>query len=312
MLVDLHETYLPPGMVHCGRCRQPMIQAGPPGGEPIYECRPGCRPTPPAAAAVAATVGAAILRYAPQLVPITGTPTPPIVAAAYADRILARVTVGATAAEITLVWHARPAPSPGPRRTAAGRVAMARVVAADNPQRALELLHNSLADVNPATAPADVIHANAAALLATVHLTLGHTKAAVTWATYAHHALAHLKGPSHQDSLASLHLLAAAHRSAGHHQRALHLYQQLAGDLATTDGPHAHRTLAIRATIALVLHHLGHCQAARTLLADTITTHQREHPGHHATSRMTQHLTRMRGDCDTKRHQHTGSDRPPI
>ncbi|PZG10254.1 hypothetical protein C1I95_28260 [Micromonospora craterilacus] len=290
-----------------------MTQGGPPGVDPTYECRPGCRPTPPAAAAVAATVGAAILRYAPQLAPVTGTPTPPILAAAHADRILARVTVGTTAADITLAWHARPAPSPGPLRTAqAHRVAMARHVAAADPQRALSLLYNSLTEVNPATAPADVIHADAAALLATVHLTLGHAKAAVTWATYAHHALAHLKGPSHRDSLASLHLLATAHRSAGHHQRALHLYQQLADHLTTTDGPHAHRTLAIRATISLVLHHLGHCQAARTLLADTITTHQREHPDHPATSRMTQHLTRIRIDCDTKRHQHTGSARPPI
>ena len=307
--MDLRETHLPRGLVHCGQCHQVMTQVPQPSTEPGYQCQPGCRARLLDAVVVADTVGRAILRHAPRTLPVTGMPTPPYLAAAYADRFIARVTVGATAADITLAWHATPVPPPG--ASAAHRIAMARHLTSSNPQRARQLLYGCLIGVNPAAAPADSTHAEAAALLAELHLTLGHPNAAVTWAAYAHPALTHLKGPTHPASLASLHLLATAHRSAGQNQRALHLYQQLAEHLATTDGPRAHRTLAINATIALVLHQLGHCERAGTLLADTIATHHREHPHHPATTRMTQHLTRIWRDCDANRHQHQEPRVPP-
>ncbi|OKI71672.1 hypothetical protein [Micromonospora sp. CB01531] len=184
------------------------------------------------------------------------------------------------------------------------RVATARHLAPNDPLRARQLLHDSLTGVDPATAPAHPLHAEAAILLAELQLRLGHPADALTWATYAQHSTAHLHGPTHRRTLHALHLHAAAHRRAGHHQRAYHLYRKLADQLTRVEGPHARRTLAAHATTALVLHALGHCQAARALLADTITTHQREHPGHSATARMTQHLSRMWHDCATKGHHH--------
>lgn len=302
--------YLTPGLLRCGHCYEPMVQVDA-GFEPGYECQPGCRPTPVDAAQVADTIGRAILHHTPQIVPVATTPTLPQVAATYADRVLAHVTVGDTPADIALAWRTAPILLPDPHQNVrAHRIAAARHLAGRNPQRALDLLHKCLTGINPATAPADLVLAEAAALLAAVHLTLGHPNAAVTWASYAHDSLTQLEGPTHPDTIASLHLLATAHRSANHHQQALRFLRQLADHLATTDGPTAHRTLATQATIALVQHHLGHCQPARTLLADTITTHSQVHPGHPATTRMKQHLTRIRRDCDSKGHDHLESSRP--
>ncbi|WP_089007754.1 tetratricopeptide repeat protein [Micromonospora viridifaciens] len=281
-----------------------MNQAEPQDAVQGYQCQPGCRTRPLHAAAVADTIGRAILRHAPRIIPATGTPTPPHLAAIHAHRVLARVTIGATAADITLTWRATPISAPGIDVERIQRVAVARNLALTEPLRARQLLHASLTGVDPATAPADPVHAEAATLLAELHLQLGHPADAIAWATYAHHSTIHLHGPTHPRSLHALHLQAVAHRRAGHHQRAYHLYRQLADHLASVDGPHAHRTLATQATTALVLHALGHCHAARTLLADTITTHRREHPGHPATAHMTQHLSHIWRDCATKGHQH--------
>ncbi|MDG4795184.1 tetratricopeptide repeat protein [Micromonospora sp. WMMD1082] len=304
-------TYLPHGLVHCGRCDENMTHTERPEAEPGYQCRPDCRRGLIDAGVLADTVGREILRHAPRIVPITGTPTPPRLAAAYARRVLTRVTVGATATDITLAWHAAPA-APDPLGTThRQRLAAARGLAASDPHRALHLLCSCLSGVNPRSALPDPGYADTAALRAQVHLTLGQPRDAIGWATYAHHSLNHLNGAHHPGTLASLHLLATAHHRAGNHQRALHLYQQLADLLAETEGPYAHRTLATHATIALVLYHLGHCHAAQTLLADTITTHQREHPGHRSTARMTEHLAGIRRDCAASGHRHLDTPTEP-
>ncbi|WP_147374991.1 tetratricopeptide repeat protein [Micromonospora endophytica] len=309
--MDLPETYLPAGLLRCGHCYEPMVEVDA-GIEPGYQCQPGCRPTPLDAAQLADTIGRAILRHAPQVVP-TSTPAHPQVAATYADRVLTHVTVGASGTDITLAWPTTSILLPNPHRNVqALRIDAARHLAGRNPQRALHLLYDSLTGINPATAPADLVHADAAARLAMVQLSLGQPNAAITWASYAHSSLTQLHGPTHPDSIASLHLLATAHRSANNHQHALRLLRQLADHLATTDGPTAHRTLATHATIALALHHLGHCQPARTLLADTITAHRRAHPRHPATTRMQQHLTRIWRDCASKGHDHPESSKPVM
>ncbi|MFI7511505.1 hypothetical protein ACIBSS_32315 [Micromonospora aurantiaca] len=270
-----------------------------------YECQLTCRPRPLDAVAIAETVGRAILQFAPRIIPSTGAPIPLHLAAIHAHRVLSRVTVGATPTNITLTWRATPRlESNRLDAERVQRVAIARNVALGDPLRARQLLHDSLAGVNPTTAPAHPLHAEAAILLAELQLRLGHPADATTWAAYAQHSTVHLYGPTHPRSIHALHVHAAAHRREGHHQRAYHLYRQLAEHLATTAGPHAHRTLATHATTALVLHALGHCQAARTLLADTITTHRREHPGHPATARMTRHLSRIWRDCAVVGHQH--------
>ncbi len=304
-VADLWETYLSPGLLHCRFCHQPMTQAELPDAGQAYQCQPGCRPRPLDAAAVADTVGRAILRHATRIVPAAGAPTPPHLAAIHAHRVLARVTVGTIASDVALTWRATPMiESDRFEAERVQRVASARNLALSDPLRARQLLHDSLTGVDPATAPAHPLHAEAAILLAELQLRLGHPADAIAWATYAHHSTVHLHGPTHPRGLHALHLLAAAHRRAGHLQRSYHLYRQLADHLTTTDGPHAHRTLATHATTALVLHDLGHCQAARTLLADTIATHRREHPGHPATARMTQHLARIWRDCAGKGHHH--------
>jgi hypothetical protein len=302
---ESREAYLSPGLLHCRFCQQPMAHAESYDSGQGYQCQQGCRPRPLDGVAVADTVGRAILAHAPRVIPSTGTPIPPHLAAVHAHRVVARVTVGATPSEVTLTWRATPVVELDRLDTErAQRVATARNLAVSDPLRARQFLHASLTGVDPATASAHPLHADAAILLAELQLRLGHLADAITWATYAHHSTAHLYGPTRQRSLHALHILAAAHRRAGHHQRGYRLYRQLAEHLAATAGPHASRTLAAQATTALVLHDLGHCQAARTLLADTITTHRREHPGHPATARMTQHLTRIWRDCAAKGHQH--------
>lgn len=302
---DPWETYLPAELLHCRFCHQPMTQTEPHDSMQGYQCQRTCRPRPIDATAIAATVGRAILRYAPRIIQSAGAPTPPHLAAVHAHRVLARVTVGATPTSITLTWRAIPILESNRLDTErVQRVAAARNLTLSDPLPARQLLHDSLAGVDPVTAPAHPLHAEAAILLAELQLRLGHPADALTWAAYAQHSTVHLHGPTHPRSIHALCLHAAAHLRAGHHQRAYHLYRQLAEHLATTAGPHAHRTLATYATTAVVLHSLGHCQAARTLLADTITTHRREHPGHPATARMTRHLSRIWRDCAAAGHQH--------
>ncbi|MFD6639926.1 hypothetical protein ACFWDN_29390 [Micromonospora chalcea] len=300
------EVSLFPGLLHCKLCRQPLTHAETADAARVYRCGEDCWREPVDVVVIADYVGRAILRHAPRIVPSSaGTPTPPYVAAMHAHRVLTRVTVGATARDITLAWRAVPRSSGDRWETErAQRIAAARDLASSDPLRARRLLHDSLTGIDPATAPPHPVYAEAAILLTELHLRLGELDAATAWAGYAHHSADHLYGSTDRRSLHALHLFAAAHRSAGHHQRAYHLYRQLGEHLASSDGSHGHRTLAVHAATALVLHDLGHCQAARNLLADTIATHRREHPGHPATARMTQHLARMWQDCVTKSHHH--------
>lgn len=302
---DSYEMYLPPGLLHCRFCQQPMAHAESHDSGQGYQCQQGCRPRPLGGVAVADTIGRAILARAARIIPSTGTPTPPHLAAVHAHRVLARVTVGATPSDVTLTWRATPVPETGRfEAERARRVTTARTLVLSDPLRARQLLHASLTGVDPTTAPADPVHAEAATLLAELQLRLGHPADAITWATYAHHSTTHLHGPIHRRALHALHVLAAAHSRGRHHQLAYRLYRELTDRLTQSDGPHAQRTLAVQAATALVLHALGHCHAARTLLADTITTHRREYPGHPATAHMTQHLSRIWHECATKGHQH--------
>ncbi|MEU5725041.1 tetratricopeptide repeat protein [Micromonospora sp. NPDC047738] len=300
---DSWEAYLAAELL-CTFCHQPMAHTEPQDSVQGYQCQTGCRPRPLDAAAIADTVGRALLRHAPRIIPPSGTPTPPHLAAIHAHRVLARITIGATPGDITLTWRAAPLPSSSVDTERAQAVATARHLALDDPLRARQLLHDSLTGIDPATAPAHPLYTDAAALLAELLLRLDHPSDAVAWATYAHYSSVQLHGPTHPRSLHALHLHAVAHRRAGHHQRAYRLYRELADQLTRLEGPHAHRTLATHASTALVLHALGHCQAARTLLADAITTHRRDHPDHPATARMVQHLSRIWRDCATKGHQH--------
>ncbi|MEU5943097.1 tetratricopeptide repeat protein [Micromonospora sp. NPDC047548] len=298
---DPREVVLPPGLLWCRLCDQPMTAILGCDEDLVYDCPPGSfRPALPAARVVDA-IGRAVLRHAPRIVPTAlAHPHSPQMAAACAGRVISRVTAGRAPTDLRITW--RPVITSLVPFT--DYVELARTLAGSNPAHARELLHAALAAVDPATAPADPLHADAAGTLAEVLIRLGHPSAAIRWATYAHHAHTHLRGPAAATTLTALHTLATAHRLVGHHQRAYHHYRHLAEQLATTAGPEAHHTLAAQASLAVVLHQLGHCAHARTLLADTITAHRRAHPGHPATDQMTGHLARMWQHCAEQRHQH--------
>ncbi|WFE64267.1 CDC27 family protein [Micromonospora sp. WMMD714] len=275
---------LPDGLLHCGFCRQPMTAVFTCAGL-VYDCPPPCRRPVLNATAVAHTVGEVVLRHAAHLVPALTDPKGVSAAAGHAHRLITRVTAGTDPGDLRITW---PTSRP-PRRVPPGHLHLARRLTGSDPQRTRTILRNILTGIDPATTAVEVVHADAAHLLAP----LLHGQAAIDWAEYAHRSFTHLHGLTDPLTLTAAHTLATAHRQAGHHQRAYHLLRDLAEHLTATVGPDAHPTLAVRATTALVLHDLGHHHAARTLLTDTIGRHRRTHPGHPATARMTEHLDRL-------------------
>ncbi|MEV5769435.1 hypothetical protein AB0L34_33475 [Micromonospora sp. NPDC052213] len=307
-LPDPDPVLLPVGLLHCRLCQEPMTAAFTPAGL-LFTCPPPCRRHPLDAAAVTRTIGQAVLRYAPHVVPALTHPRHVDVAAAHAHRVIARVTAGLAPTDLLITWH--PVPAAGCRGTAlANRLRLARDLAATDPHRAHAAARGILTGVDPTTTTADTNRAEAALLLAELRIRLGNPEAAIRWATFAHHSLTHLHGPAAPPSLAAAFTRATAHRQAGHHQRAYRLYRQLAEQLSATVGPDAHQTLATQATIALVLRELGHCGPARAMLADAITAHRRAHPGHPATGRMASQLQRLRQDCTDGKHEHSHQDAP--
>ncbi|WKU05633.1 tetratricopeptide repeat protein [Micromonospora sp. HUAS LYJ1] len=289
---------LPDGLLHCRFCQQPMTPGFTTAGL-VYDCPPRCRRPPLNAGAVTHAVGQVVLRYAAHLVPALTHPKQAGIAATHAHRLVTRITAGAHPADLRITW---PAAGGQPRHALAEELRLARQVATTDTARTYRIVQSILVGVDPATTATTAIHAEAAHLFAT--LLTG--AAAVRWADHAHRSLTHLHGPTHPYTLTAAHTLATAHRQAGHHQRAYRLYRQLAEHLAVTVGAEhlavtvgadAHQTLAVRATSALVLHDLGHHEAARTLLADVVSRHGRAHPGHPATARMTDHLNQLRRDA---------------
>ncbi|WKU03482.1 hypothetical protein [Micromonospora sp. HUAS LYJ1] len=276
---------LPDGLLHCRFCQLPMTPVFTHAGL-IYDCPPPCPRTPLSATAVAHSVGQVVLRHAAHLVPTPTHPKRASTAAAHAHRFIARIAVGARPTDLHVTWRIT---ANGPRHALAEVLHLAHQLADADPTRARHIVQSILAAVDPATTSTSTLHAEAAHLLAT----LLHSAAAIRWADFAHRSLTHLHGPTAPTTLAAAHTLATAHHRAGHRQRAYRLYRQLGDHLAATAGPDAHPTLAVQATTALVLDDLGHHDAARTLLADTITHHRRAHPGHPATNRMVEHLDHL-------------------
>ncbi|MFJ1537542.1 tetratricopeptide repeat protein [Micromonospora chalcea] len=295
---------LPSGLLVCRTCQQPMHTTDD-GGQVGYQCPRACRRLPLGAATVADTVGRTVLRHTPGIVTTLGHPKPAELAAAHAARVITRITAGTLPTDLRFTWRRALAPIPGqPGPALTERLPSARALATTDPIRAHEALRDTLTGVDPAAADPNPTLADAARLHAELLTRLGNPAAAVRWAAYAHHSHAHLHGPAARPTLAAAHTLATAHRHAGRHQRAYHVYRNLADQLTATAGPHAHPTLATQATLALVLRDLGHCAAARTLLADTITAHRRTHPHHPATARMLHHLHQMRQHCADHGHEH--------
>ncbi|WP_194822487.1 CDC27 family protein [Micromonospora sp. S-DT3-3-22] len=289
---------LPDGLLHCRFCQHPMTAVFTWAGL-VYDCPPPCRRPVLNATAVASAVGVVVLRHAAHLVPALTHPKAAGIAAGHARRLITRITAGTHPSDLRITWPSTRSPRPVPP----GHLDLARNLTGTDPQRARTILRNILAGIDPTTTATEVVHAEAAHLLAP----LLHGEAAIRWADYAHRSLACLHGPTHPHTLTAAHTLATAHRQVGHHQRAYHLLRELADHLAATAGPDAHPTLAVRATTALVLHDLGHHDAARALLADTIDRHRRAHPGHPTTARMTAHLNRLRQRHTTDRDSSPGA-----
>lgn len=293
---------VPPGLLACRACDQPMILIQLPTREQEYLCAPACDRAPVPAETIRAAIAVAVLRRAPGLVP-TGKAAR---AADFAPGAMHRVRVGATGTDLSITWRTEPQQVIGPRMAMAQRLHQARQHAeTGNPTRAVEILRSGLLHIDPmCDDPAlDTATAHVAALLARLTLGAGDPHAALPWAAWAHRSLRRvLRSPAAPEARAALKVLAAAHHRVGDLTAAAHNYSDLTRHHCEAEGPTALPTLAAQATLAVVLYENGHCEQAQQLLARTITTHRRIYRDHPARARMTEALHRMRATCASHHH----------
>lgn len=305
-----HAGVLPDGLLLCRACSRPMILDSSMSTMPVFRCGTDCQRSALDADQVVTAIGRAVLSRGRLPTGMMQEPDQAVqAAAARADQVLVRVTAGTHPGDLHLTWRA----VTGNLADPAGQrepewLALAQHLTGVDPHRAHAALADNLRTIDPAHAPPHPAHATAARLLAEICLRHGHPTHAIPWAAYAHRSHAHLLGAHAADTLCALHLLATAHRHSGQYQRAHHLYRELADALTKTHPPDALPVLATNANTAVVLHALGHCLAARVLLADTITTQTRSHPNHPISQPMWHHLETMRASCTAKRHHHPPTD----
>ncbi|MFG1952430.1 tetratricopeptide repeat protein [Micromonospora sp. NPDC048830] len=293
---------VPPGLLFCHACDQPMILVQLPGCAQLYLCAPTCGRAPVPAEAVRDAVAAAMMRRKPHLVPAGRTSD----AAAYAPGAMLRVSIGATSTDLHITWRTAPRQLTGPLMSMAQRLHHARQYSEGHRSRAIEVLRTGLIFTDPAghKLALDTATAQATALLAELTLTNGDPQGALPWAAWAHRSLRRLLGATSPQARTALKLLATAHRRADNHKEAATCYSDLIRYNSEAEGPDALPTLAAQATLALVLYDAGRCGPARRLLARTITTHRHAHPQHSGGTRMVAALDRMRATCIDKHHGH--------
>ncbi|OKI49342.1 tetratricopeptide repeat protein [Micromonospora sp. CB01531] len=299
---------VPPGLLFCHDCDQPMILLQLPGCEQQYLCRPSCGRAPVSAALLRDVIAKAVLDHTPHLVPRGKTAD----AASYALGPVQRVAVGRTASDLHIAWRLIPRQLAKPTLSMASRLDYARRQAdAGNPAAAIEALRTGLLHSDPAGGIApDSATARAATLLAELAVAEGDPEGVVPWAGWAHRSLKALLGVTSAEARDALKALAAVHRRAGNLTLAASCYSDLIRQNTEAEGPRALPTLAAQATLALVLHQDGQCLSARQLLARTVAAHLHAHPHHRDGPRMSRALDRMRNTCIEKRHNHesTSSD----
>ncbi|WP_192581279.1 hypothetical protein [Micromonospora sp. AMSO12t] len=295
---------LPPGLLVCRLCAQPMVLVDLPQHEPCYSCRSACPRRPLPASQISTLIAEAMLQRVPQLVPRGRTHD----AALYAPGIIRRITVGATATDLHITWHPAPRRLHRPDLTTRQRLDLARQrMDAGDMTDALGLLETGLRQIDPhrtgATAR-DETTATVAVLYAQILLTTHRASTAITWAAYGHRSLRKFLGDHNPTTCHALKVLAAAHRHAGHTSHAADLYAELAAHLHRMLGPRALPTIAAHATHALLLFDSGDCVTARQLLANTLAAHKAQRREHPDGPRMQHELERMRRHCLNSKHRH--------
>jgi hypothetical protein len=172
---------------------------------------------------------------------------------------------------------------------------------------AQELLGSALADADPSPAHATDDTAEAAALLAKVHVALGDPHAARGWSSYAYAAATRLYGVHDARTTDAAITFAAVLHRVGSQERAARLYSDAIIELSAAEGPESPRVLAAHADLATVEYARGDCAAARTRLEDAWELHREVYgEGQPAGIRMLAKLGAMERDCGryTKSHQH--------
>lgn len=294
---------VPPDLLVCRTCEQPMILISLPNCQPVYLCAPSCGRAPVPAEALRAAVAAAVLHRTPHLVPVGKAPH----AASYAPGPIQRIAVGATPHDLHITWRPVPRQVAGPLMAMAQRLHQAQRHADSGARaRAIDTLHSGLLHVDPAgdRLALDTATARAAALLAALTLAEGDPTDALLWARWAHRSLRHLLHDTTDPQVrTALKVLAAAHRSAGDLTASADCYSDLIRHHTQAEGPYALPTLAAQATLALVLHESGRCEQAHQLLTRTIADQRRAHPLHPGASRMAAALQRLRQTCTEECHR---------
>ena len=162
--------------------------------------------------------------------------------------------------------------------------------------------HNLLAPWH-AIVPVDGISnhptvAAAAELFATILGRLGDYANAATWSTHAYRALERSRGADDPEAL-RVGALSAHHLTrAGRHDDAVQVYQDVHRIRQRRSGPAAPVTLCTAADLTGAMHDAGDCEAAHTLMADTIRTASSTFGVDHSTTvrMIIRHAVRLR-DC---------------
>ncbi|MEV4826144.1 tetratricopeptide repeat protein [Micromonospora sp. NPDC049274] len=272
----------------------------------LYSCRESCRSSHLVAVATTLTVVQAIRARAPKLLPTRHVAT----AALLLPEVVASIRIGLNMSDLWVQWRQHPAIRRQPGVEVSSQVRHAReLVASGSLGKALHVLGNALATVDPDSVQIRPSEAEGAVLLAELAVRCGRPRAATRWAEFGLRACQSMHGIHSAPTLAALRVLASSYRYAGQYHLACPLYRELADTSVAVHGDQALSTLAARASHALMLYETGHCIAARRQLSATISAHRDAYPLHSDSVRMTEYLNVMRQRCEASQHVHRKHER---
>ncbi|WP_377557562.1 hypothetical protein [Micromonospora lupini] len=272
----------------------------------LYSCRESCRSSHLVAVATTLTVVQAIRARAPKLLPTRHVAT----AALLLPEVVASIRIGLNMSDLWVQWRHHPAIRRQPGVEVSSQVRHAQKLAASGSLgKALHVLGNALAAVDPDSLQVCPSEAEGAVLLAELAVRCGRPRAASRWAEFGLRAYRSMHGPHSAPTLTALRVLASSYRHAGQYHLACPLYRELAETSVVAQGDQALSTLAARASHALMLYETGHCIAARRLLSAAISAHRDAYPVHTDSVRMAEHLNAMRQRCEVSQHVHRKHER---
>jgi hypothetical protein len=179
------------------------------------------------------------------------------------------------------------------------------LIAAGEYAAAQDLLAAALTEADPTPSRATPESAQAAALLAKIHVTLGDPHSARGWSTYAYAATTHLYGTHDARTTDAAITLAAVLHRVGNQDKAARLYSDAILELSAIEGPESPRVLAAHADLATVEYARGDCAAARTRLEDAWELQREVYgEGQPAGIRMLAKLGAMERDCGRSAASH--------